>query len=57
MASYLTSIAREKSISNDEETPWSREASENLDMVYKGGKKDDITAVIGRVVSEKRDLT
>ncbi|KAK8797425.1 hypothetical protein WA158_004633 [Blastocystis sp. Blastoise] len=56
LAAFLTKMAADISVSETDETPWSREASDQLDMVYKGGKKDDITAVIGKVVSEKREI-
>ena len=37
---YLNSIDRKK------ETPWSQAMTQTVDMVYNGGKQDDITCVV-----------
>ena len=49
IASSLAEMAYLKSMDKRESTPFSRSASEAFDIVYQGGKKDDITVVVGCV--------
>eukprot|EP00238_Polyblepharides_amylifera_P015904 CAMPEP_0196584316 /NCGR_PEP_ID=MMETSP1081-20130531/46634_1 /TAXON_ID=36882 /ORGANISM="Pyramimonas amylifera, Strain CCMP720" /LENGTH=462 /DNA_ID=CAMNT_0041905483 /DNA_START=388 /DNA_END=1776 /DNA_ORIENTATION=+ len=48
----LTALAYTISTSTNEETPYSRDASEAFDMIYSGGKKDDICVVVA-IVDDK----
>ena len=49
-ATELADFAFEASITRNRDTPYSRAASSEFDMFYQGGKKDDITVVIGKVI-------
>jgi protein phosphatase PTC7 len=42
----LTALAFEHSLNKTLSTPYSAGASESFDMVYHGGKKDDITVLV-----------
>jgi protein phosphatase PTC7 len=57
IASYLAEVAHAKSMSKTEETPFAQVAAEELNMVVNGGKKDDITVVIGKIVYDIEDAT
>ena len=46
MAQELSRRAFEASVDRHSMTPYSRDATEYFDMVYSGGKKDDITVVV-----------
>lgn len=46
MAQELSRRAFEASVDRNYVTPYSRDATEYFDMVYSGGKKDDITVVV-----------
>ena len=43
--------ALEASTDRDKFTPFARASTEEFDMVYRGGKKDDITVLVSLVVS------
>ena len=45
----LVFAAWDKSNARVGETPYSRAASENFDLVFRGGKPDDVTCVVARV--------
>ena len=49
MASSLVEMAYFKSVDKRADTPFSMSASEAFDIVYRGGKKDDVTVVVGCV--------
>jgi protein phosphatase PTC7 len=49
-ANKLSQAAFEVSVNKAADSPWAREATEELDMFYSGGKKDDITVVTAEVV-------
>ena len=49
MAQGLAKIAYNNSISREAPTPYAKAATEHFDMVYSGGKKDDITVVVAIV--------
>ena len=53
MCKYLCEMAQKVAVDPDADTPWSRVATRNLDLVYRGGKMDDCTLVVAKVVSEK----
>lgn len=46
MVQELVRMAYEASIDRKRDTPYAREASEAFNMVYNGGKKDDITVLV-----------
>ena len=46
MTHELARRAFEASVDRHSLTPYSRDATEYFDMVYSGGKKDDITVVV-----------
>ena len=48
----VVSAAYAASMDKRRTTPYSLAATENFDMVYSGGKKDDITAVVVNVGKE-----
>ena len=48
-ARALVAAAMHASNDRRRETPYSRGASEEFDMIYSGGKRDDITVVVARV--------
>ena len=50
LANELLDLAYEASVTRGRKTPYARAASEEFDMVYTGGKKDDITVVVAEVV-------
>jgi len=50
LAEELVDLAFEASVTRGRDTPYSRAASQEFDMFYQGGKKDDITAVVAEVV-------
>jgi len=50
VANELMDLAFEASSTRGRKTPYARAASEEFDMVYTGGKKDDITVCIAEVV-------
>eukprot|EP00045_Choanoeca_perplexa_P014083 m.163696 g.163696 ORF g.163696 m.163696 type:complete len:479 (+) comp16559_c0_seq1:295-1731(+) len=49
-AMRLSQAAFEVSVNKTADSPWAREATEELDMFYSGGKTDDITVVTAEVV-------
>ena len=49
MASGLAELAFSKSVDKRCDTPFSRSASEAFDIIYRGGKKDDITVLVAYV--------
>lgn len=53
MCKYLCEMAQKVAVDEKADTPWSRVATQNLDLVYRGGKMDDCTLVVAKVVSEK----
>ncbi len=48
----LTNAAFEKSIDKKADTPYSNAATEEFNIIYKGGKKDDIACVVSRVTKK-----
>jgi protein phosphatase PTC7 len=48
-ARAVVSAAYQAAMDKRRTTPYSLAATENFDMVYSGGKKDDITAVVVNV--------
>mmetsp|Transcript_42889 Transcript_42889/g.52046 ORF Transcript_42889/g.52046 Transcript_42889/m.52046 type:complete len:108 (-) Transcript_42889:29-352(-) len=52
MARNITQHAYEVSLNKKVNTPYSMAASEAFNMVYSGGKKDDITVLVGIVDSQ-----
>ncbi len=54
IANSLVKSAFEHSVDKNIDTPYSRAASEAFDMIYKGGKKDDITVLCGIVYCDNR---
>jgi hypothetical protein len=50
VAHALVDAAYLKSLSKESNTPFAQVAAEEMDMVVNGGKKDDITVVVGKVV-------
>jgi len=56
ISTSITELAFNTSLNKSVVTPYSRGASEAFDMVYSGGKKDDICVVVG-VVGSSRDDT
>jgi protein phosphatase PTC7 len=54
MAQQIAKVAFDHSLDKDGVTPYSRAATEAFDMVYSGGKPDDITVLVA-VVSGQRD--
>lgn len=53
MCKYLCEMAQKVAVDEHADTPWSRVATRNLDLVYRGGKMDDCTLVVAKVVAEK----
>ena len=53
MCKYLCEMAQKVAVDETADTPWSRVATRNLDLVYRGGKMDDCTLVVAKVVAEK----
>jgi protein phosphatase PTC7 len=51
LANEIIDLAYEASVTRGRKTPYARAASEEFDMVYTGGKKDDITVVVAEVVA------
>jgi protein phosphatase PTC7 len=51
----ITELAFNTSLNKKCVTPYSHGASEAFDMVYSGGKKDDICVVVGVVGSSRED--
>ncbi|KAK9837982.1 hypothetical protein WJX74_008994 [Apatococcus lobatus] len=49
IAQHLVSIAYNNSMDRDLETPYSLAATEAFDMIYTGGKPDDITVVVAEL--------
>ncbi|KAI8470187.1 MAG: Serine/threonine protein phosphatase [Monoraphidium minutum] len=56
MAQRIAKAAFEASVDRKRVTPYSRAATEAFDMVYSGGKKDDIAVVVA-LVTEDTDKT
>jgi len=54
MAQQIAKVAFDHSLDKHGVTPYSRAATEAFDMVYSGGKPDDITVLVA-VVSGQRD--
>ena len=48
MARYAFEVSR-GAVRGVVETPFSKQAQEEMNMVYSGGKLDDITVVVGKV--------
>ena len=48
IATHALEIAR-GSVRGVTDTPFSRQAQEEMNMVYSGGKLDDVTVVVGKV--------
>lgn len=53
MCKYICEMAQKVAVDETADTPWSRVATRNLDLVYRGGKMDDCTLVVAKVVAEK----
>lgn len=51
LAQRLTTMAFEHSVAKTSSTPYSVGASDAFNMCYSGGKKDDITVMVGAVES------
>eukprot|EP00878_Enallax_costatus_P024284 GHUV01025909.1.p3 GENE.GHUV01025909.1~~GHUV01025909.1.p3 ORF type:complete len:135 (+),score=34.49 GHUV01025909.1:1020-1424(+) len=49
MAQQLAKLAFDNSVDKKRSTPYSRAATEAFDMVYSGGKPDDITVLVAVV--------
>lgn len=49
IAHRLATVAFENSLNKTVSTPYSVGASEYFDMIYHGGKKDDLTVLVGLV--------
>ena len=49
IAQRLCAVAFNNSVDKDAVTPYCVAATEAFDMVYNGGKKDDITVLVARV--------
>lgn len=49
IAQHLVTIAYNNSMDRDAETPYSMAATEAFDMIYTGGKPDDITVVVAEL--------
>eukprot|EP00164_Ancoracysta_twista_P005999 GFYU01008269.1.p1 GENE.GFYU01008269.1~~GFYU01008269.1.p1 ORF type:complete len:134 (-),score=17.58 GFYU01008269.1:37-438(-) len=54
LAEYITDMAVLNSTSPEMETPYSKAATEEYSLIYRGGKMDDITAVVAKVGSTSR---
>lgn len=50
LADILARHALENSRYKNKDTPWSRSASEHFGLIYRGGKMDDITVVLAKVL-------
>ena len=46
-------MAQKVAVDESADTPWSCVATRNLDLVNRGGKMDDCTLVVAKVVAEK----
>jgi protein phosphatase PTC7 len=53
IAQNLTKAAFECSMSKKVVTPYSMAAQEEFDMIFNGGKKDDITVVVGIICAKE----
>lgn len=49
IARKLTALAYEYSIDKEKETPYAAAASDEFNMIYRGGKKDDICVLVATV--------
>ena len=49
IAQRLCAVAFNNSVDKDAVTPYCIAATEAFDMVYSGGKKDDITVLVARI--------
>ena len=49
IAQHLVTLAYNNSMDKDQDTPYSLAATEAFDMIYSGGKPDDITVVVAEL--------
>ena len=49
VAFRLSKLAFDNSMDKERSTPYSRAATEAFDMVYSGGKPDDITVLVASI--------
>lgn len=50
LAQFLCDTALQRSVDKQADTPWARAARDEFNLVYNGGKRDDITVVLAKVV-------
>lgn len=50
MAKVISKLAKKKSLSNNSDTPFKREAAK-AQKLWGGGKPDDITVIVARVTT------
>lgn len=50
LAQFLCDTAFQRSVDKRADTPWARAARDEFNLVYNGGKRDDITVVLAKVV-------
>jgi protein phosphatase PTC7 len=55
IADHLAEMAFRRSVDRKAHTPFSAAATEELNLAYSGGRKDDITVVVAKVAAARRN--